>query len=278
MTSAPPGPSAAQTEHPDLDTLADFDAGVLGPDEAGAVRGHLAGCARCRQELTGLDAVRSMLRDLPPVPMPPVVEDRIFAAIAAQRPVEAGGDPGRSDAVADLASARRSRRRARRYGLAAAGTAVLVGAAVTLVNLDRTTQRYSATQQANEPATGASAPSAATESRAELPSFTRQTIKRVPILAGVMNGASEPNRPEGGGGSILGPMADQTRRLACEGEISRTVPFADGPALGVQYIRFEGEPALVFLYRTSDTHRELVVVGADCSAGAARLLYRVAVS
>jgi len=67
--------------HPDPDTLADLDAGVLdgAPGEAD-LRAHVAGCANCAGQAALLVDARSLLGELP---APPDAAGRLDTALAA---------------------------------------------------------------------------------------------------------------------------------------------------------------------------------------------------
>lgn len=73
------------TTHPDLDTLADLDAGVLDPAAAEDVAAHVGGCVRCTAAITAFDAVRADLHDLPPPAMPDSVAARLDATVTDLR-------------------------------------------------------------------------------------------------------------------------------------------------------------------------------------------------
>lgn len=62
--------------------LSDHLDGVLAPNEAAGVAGHLAGCAACRAELEDLRAVVAMLHAVPAETMPGGLLGRISAALA----------------------------------------------------------------------------------------------------------------------------------------------------------------------------------------------------
>src|SRR5215470_994023 len=94
VTEIRPGPLALPPGHPDLDALADFDAGVLAPAEADLLQAHVAACARCRAVLAGVHDVPQLLRALPPVRMPADVEARILAALDAERQAQRQPQPG----------------------------------------------------------------------------------------------------------------------------------------------------------------------------------------
>jgi anti-sigma factor RsiW len=77
--SDPPTPPTASTNshHPDLDAIADLDAGVLDGATAAVVDAHLRGCTRCTATLGALASVRVELRSLPPPALPPAVAGRL---------------------------------------------------------------------------------------------------------------------------------------------------------------------------------------------------------
>ena len=66
-----------------IDLLAAYADHELPPETASQVDAHLAGCERCRRELTVHRAVRLRLGDEPPVAAPPALRERIAAAVAA---------------------------------------------------------------------------------------------------------------------------------------------------------------------------------------------------
>ena len=103
-TSRPPGVPAGSPggppgsgAHPDLDTLADLDAGVLDAEAAARVSAHVAGCADCAGVIAALEAVRADLRGLAPPPLPDSVAARLDATLAGLHEAElAGADAGES--------------------------------------------------------------------------------------------------------------------------------------------------------------------------------------
>ena len=50
----------------DQSQLGAYVLGALGPDEAGVVEQHLAGCADCRQVVAELEETKSLLGEVPP--------------------------------------------------------------------------------------------------------------------------------------------------------------------------------------------------------------------
>jgi hypothetical protein len=148
--------------HPDLDTLADLDAGLLDSPLAARAGQHATACPRCSAVLAGLAAVRVDLRSLPPLVLPPAVVARLDATVAALRagqpatrlppieavnshrphspglggpappatPVNAAPVPGADAPVVDLAAAAEQRRARGRRLLSRVAASVVVLAAM----------------------------------------------------------------------------------------------------------------------------------------------------
>lgn len=79
--------------HPDLDTLADLDAGALDPAAAEDVAAHVGDCARCAAVLAAFDTVRADLLALPAPQMPAPVAARLDAVFADLRRQATGPAP-----------------------------------------------------------------------------------------------------------------------------------------------------------------------------------------
>lgn len=251
---APPG-------HPDLETLADLDAGVLDRATSSRLRAHLVNCSRCQTELAGLGDIRAMLRDLPTPPMPATVEERIFAALASERQGWTSHPP-----VSNLAETRR-RRRYGLIGLAAAGLVLVAGTTVVLSLPGGSPQPGHAPladQNTSQPAPIPANP----------PSFTRDTLTNAPVLADILNGRGGGLRPQSSTSTsmLAGSMADAQQRQSCETGIDAAVPGITGAATAVEYIRFEGTRGYLFVYLNAD-QRRTVVVGTDCSSAGVHVLY-----
>jgi len=101
MTADDPRSVPAPLPHPDLDTLADLDAGVLDGPTTERLTGHVRTCAECAAALRAMSAVRDDLRALPTPPMPAAVAARLDDVLAGLRRAErpAGDDPGRTGAL-----------------------------------------------------------------------------------------------------------------------------------------------------------------------------------
>ncbi|QQQ76449.1 hypothetical protein IOD16_36510 [Saccharothrix sp. 6-C] len=112
-----------------VDLLADLHAGALDPRTEAELRPLVENDPEAREILAALDATLDDLHNLPPIPMPRHVADRIDAALADEaRPVAP---------VVDFAQAKA--RRAKRLGWGAgllAAAAVAVGVAVVTIPRD----------------------------------------------------------------------------------------------------------------------------------------------
>jgi hypothetical protein len=265
MTETRPDPLASPHGHPDLDTLADFDAGVLAPAETTRLEAHVSSCAQCQAVIAGMSDVSGLLRGLPPPRMPAEVEARIFAALAAER---AGSDPTRHPAAASVlnldAARERRRRRTRVMSIAAAGLIVVVGGAATAIGLNRSSPSGAGgSAVAERDNTGKAAGPGLTG----LPSYDRETITRSPLLLSILNGdRGTLAEPDGGA------MSDARRLQACENGIAREVQGINTGPAGVQHIRFEGQQAYLLVY-SGTSARTLVVVGEKCSTADPDVLY-----
>lgn len=96
MTADDPRPVPPPPLHPDLDTLADLDAGVLDGPTAERVSGHVRTCAQCAGALRAMSAVQNDLRALPTPPMPAAVAARLDDVLAGLRRAERPDGTGQS--------------------------------------------------------------------------------------------------------------------------------------------------------------------------------------
>lgn len=121
------------SEHPDVELLADLDAGLLEPERATRVRTAALTDPQAAAVLGALAATRAELADVPTPPVPPGVADRWAAALdAAPRPARTDPDP--------VVRARR-RGSGPRLPRRAVGAVLTVAAAVTGVLLARPDDR-----------------------------------------------------------------------------------------------------------------------------------------
>lgn len=120
MTGSDEPLGAKGVEHPEVLDIGPYLLGALAPAEREAVRAHLDGCGRCRQELVELSAIPALL----------AAEERWRPS--GQVPAPPAPDSVRRRAVQELLTRRRRARR--RVGLAVAGAvgalAVLLGTLV----------------------------------------------------------------------------------------------------------------------------------------------------
>jgi hypothetical protein len=288
MTADDPRPVPPAPLHPDIDTLADFDAGVLDDATAERVAAHVRSCAVCTDALRAMAAVQNDLRALPTPPMPAAVAARLQDVLGDLRrgeqtgpavpppsdrpgPEAEAGRPGVRPSigppapVSDLADARQRRRRrlSRVAGAAAAAVAVLAaaGSVTALYRAAGDSQEDSAAagngttaEQAPAPADGLDTlgvPSYSKESlRSALPQIEQQSA--VDVITG--RGDTGP----------AGAMADTARRTACVG----TIRGSSGRLQAVRRIMYEGRMAYVFVF-SDDGRRTAYVVSDDCGTSPA---------
>ena len=279
--TAGPQPAQAPPPHPDLDTLADLDAGVLAGADAEPVTAHLASCTRCEQVMAALSGVRADLRGLPAPPIPAAVAARLDSALAELRATPDRGRPVAAAAraetapVADLGTARTRRSRWLKVttGAAAAVLALFVaGASITL--LIRSTGDAGDTSAASpgggtgpmekssaqaDSGAGAAAPSPAPSPApaAAVPSLTGATLRS--SLAAIESQFAAARVLTSGVSGPAGRMAEGGRRTAC----AETIPGHRGVLTAVVQIQYDGQPAYVFVFRDAGK-RTAYVVGEQC--------------
>jgi len=261
----------------ELDRLADYAAGLLDPGTALRVRERIdadpawgEAYAALRAAQPRLDRTLSGLAD---PPLPADVADRLSAALAREGSAD---DPRAPDAgtgaVVDLAARRRRRRPAALLGAAAAVLAVVFGGVVVLSNLT--------SQSQNSGGTAASRPDAATGqqlsggltirhtgidySPATLPGADPRT-PAMGVPAPAKSGVNGARTADGGSGDTSAPagldrLADPTALQACLAAITQRY---GGPALIVDYARYQGAPALIVVVAAGETRR-IVVAGPGC--------------
>ncbi|MGP3980732.1 anti-sigma factor family protein [Streptomyces sp. KR80] len=122
-------------QHPEVAEISALSEGLLPPDQATAVRDHLATCALCADVHSSLEEIRGLLGTLPgPAQMPADIAGRIEAALAAEalldsrasaavsRETESGADALHvSRETTAAAEPRRSSGRPGRHGRASTG-------------------------------------------------------------------------------------------------------------------------------------------------------------
>ncbi|QFZ23913.1 anti-sigma factor family protein [Saccharothrix syringae] len=198
-----------------VDLLADLHAGALDARTEAELRPLVENDPEAREILAALDATLADLRDLPPIPMPREVADRIDAALAREaRPVAP---------VVDLAAARA--RRNRRLGMGA-GLLVAAAAAIGVVTLtlpgndtagDQPPQARSETPDTPVTASGDASPLAV------------QGQNFGPVFGKVL------------GAQNYGPLQNQDQLAGCLAGAGITA----GKPLGVSPIALNGDPAVM---------------------------------
>ncbi len=71
-------------DHPPIDDLADAAEDLLDPDRTVRVAGHVAGCVTCQDTTAALAQVSQVLAAVPVPTIPPAVDARLTAALAAE--------------------------------------------------------------------------------------------------------------------------------------------------------------------------------------------------
>jgi hypothetical protein len=283
MTETQPGPLASPPGHPDLDTLADYGAGVLDPATSTQLQTHVSTCTRCQGVLAGSAAVPDLLRTLPPIPMPPAIEARIFAALDAERrsrggpprpePRQPGPVPVRPAAGSapvaslDAARARRSAR-FRTLSKVAAALVLVVGAGTAVIALNGSKENATsnsggpgaaAEQQPQVNVDGGGPP----KDSSGLPQYDRRTLQGNLLLL-ILQGQR---------GKLV-PAVERQRLQGCETAVSQSVPAAAGrQPVGVVPINFEGNKAYALAYVSAGDKQMIVVVSQDCTQGDPQVLY-----
>lgn len=282
MTYDDPAPrtSGAGSSWPDLDTLADFHAGVLDPVTAERVAAFVRTDQQAQRTLSALDATVASLRSLPPVAVPEFVVRRIDNALAAEagrtstvrdlsgqaqpsgpRPVGptaprfAAPPPLPAAPVIDLDQARlRRSRQTRLLSVLAAGVIVVGGGA------------YAATQLGSGGATSDVAGGQASTSQAAAPSSTLAVYDSTTIGTAAPDVLSIGKITDGkADSSAAGKMAEVFERNKCLLLLRGNLGVQpEGNPLAVQQITYEGQAAYAFVFPTDrpDTVR-LVVVAVD---------------
>lgn len=222
-----------------VDLLADLHAGALDPRTEAELRPLVENDPEAREILAALDATLADLRDLPPIPMPREVAERIDAALA---------DEARPTApVIDLAQAKA--RRAKRLGWGAgllATAAVAVGIAVVAIprdtNADGGVAQPGATTNAPVSATG------------QPPAGDRMPAVRGenfgPVFGDVLKAQN------------YGPLENQEQLADC----LRGANITAGKPLGVSPITLDDKPAVMAILPggTPGAYRIVVVDPRTC--------------
>jgi hypothetical protein len=279
--------------HPDIDQLADLDAGI---DVAADIRAHAATCPQCQEVLAAVSRtaadIGALTADTPDVPMPKDVADRVDAALAS----EAGsGTPG---TVVPFTS--RGERK-RRSGLVAGGVAASVIAllvAALVLNSVRS-HKPSGGSQTNASAGANVGTSVVTSSGRNytsktLPANVNALLRNPSAFSGNAPAAGAAAGPGGTGSNgesapspsvatdkhapaVSAPVPQQLGVLQSSSiALSQCIETLLGPRpqdqrspLAVDLARFDGKAAAVFVFPGRDpSHLTVYVVPADgCATG-----------
>lgn len=269
-----PGQRSVES-HPDLDTLADLDAGVLDGAEADRVAAHVAGCARCEQVMAALGGVRADLRALPAPPVPAAVAARLESTLA-----ELGAAPDQTGPVAavaaeaparvvDLGAARERRwRRLKAMSSGVAAVLVLFAAGASVVSVVRSSGGGNdtsaagggggAADQQTSAERGSAAAAAPQSTSRDLPSYTEKTLRAA--LPSIEASSPVGQVADAGASGPAGSLAAAGPRTAC----AESIPGRGGVLRAVRWISYEGEPAYVLVFVDDAGGRTAYVVGEGC--------------
>lgn len=284
--------------HPDLDTLADHDAGVLDPAVDRRVADHLRTCAQCTGAMRAMATVQADLRSLPTPPMPAAVAARLEDLLADLRRGELPGSPDRrpsdpgppdrrapvpirtdqgrpapergpvrppaGDApVPDLAAARKRRRTrmTRIAGGIAAAVAVLAaaGSVTALVRAGSSSSSDDAGTAASGPGGSEQAPAATGPGLDDLGVPSYSKESLRSALPQIEQQSAVSVITGRGDTGPAGAMSDTARRTACAG----TIRGSSGQLQAVRRIMYEGRMAYVFVF-SEGGERVAYVVSDDC--------------
>ena len=283
------GPACARFPDGDrLDALAD----VLAAEARPVVAEHVEGCPVCGPALADLQAVlpavEVALSGLPDIPAPTWLQERLTSALAAEQSRAAAGPVSGSQPtpstepsaapppapVAGLATvlplpARRPRSWLRWAGGAAAAAVLVVGGLV-LAGRGSSPSTSLATSAAGRLAPGPIVNDTGTDYgrdgkalAAAVPRLLAATD--TPKVAAGSTGASAPT-------AALARLRTPAGLASCLASL--TSPDVPGVPLAIDYAAYAGQPALVAVLPSTRTGKvDVFVLGADCSATDAKVLY-----
>lgn len=237
--------------HPDPH-LAEYVDGTLPAERRADVEAHIAGCARCRQEVALATAGRETLRTAADVPVPAGIADRAIAAAGAPTDLDAA----------------RARRPTRWLGAAAAVAAVVALVAVAAPKLGSSPSSVTAAGAGAQQATDSSF-AAATGVE-----VTQADVRNDDLagLAATVGGVQAPEAASGGSG--VAPTFDHARIDAAglpRATDCLASAFGDTPGTLTRVIEagYEGTPAYLGFYAVGPgaglpaTRIQLLVASAD---------------
>jgi hypothetical protein len=283
--------------HPDIDQLADFDAGL---DVADDVRAHVATCADCRQALDALAATRADISALPPVQMPDDVAARVDDALAKH------AVPQGNSTIVPIEHARSRRRRSSLIagGVAASVLALLVAGIVwSSLRSNNKSDNHNLNAAAGRTLTTVVQSTGRDYTDKNLNAEVTTLLRTPPVSFGQGLGATGSGGTSGqgstsGSGSVAGaapqPKASadrvptvhaqegavppgltalQTNPAAvnqCIQTLLGPSPSANVAPLAIDIARFDGKPAAIFVFpkQNDPAHLAVYVVPADgCTSG-----------
>ncbi len=263
--------------HPDLDTLADAAEGLLEPGPAAQVSEHAATCAVCAEQIASLEHVRTMLRGLPDLPMPPAVAARLETALAAVR-LEPSTTPEAVSVTPEAVSVSGTvlpmdagRRRSRRWALtivgsAAASVVVLVAVALGIHGLGSGSHSTAANEATSLRATGTQFPAVTHSGR----DYTQANLaSALPELLGPAAADMSTTTSPKIATTIDGATAQSTSSAGDNEQLTACINSLDPGAipLAVDVGTYDGKPATVIVLPGTDAARvDVWVMGSPCRA------------
>jgi anti-sigma factor RsiW len=269
--------------HPDLDTLADLQEGLLPPTPAAAVSDHLDQCPTCRTDFAALGEIPGQLAGAADVgPMPDELVSRLDEALATE-PRTA------SVTITPLAAARRNRlnRDNRVLQLAAAAVLVLAATGIGISAVQDRGGQMSSGDKASAAGTGRELAEGSVPVLSTGTDYTQASVvAAVPRLLA----ADGPKQ-------LVNPEADAPTRASDSAASGYATRLTEGPALSacvialtddpdtaaiemptplvVDVAKFDGQPATVIVLPTADQadRLDVYVVGPDCGPDDAKVLH-----
>ncbi len=269
--------------HPDLDTLADLQEGLLPPTPAAAVSDHLDQCPACRTDFAALGEISGRLAGAAEVgPMPDELADRLDEALAAE-PRTA------SVTITPLAAARRNRMTGDNRVLQVAAAAVVL-LAVSAIGIAAVQDRADKPGSADQASADNSSRELAEGSVPVLGTGTDYTQASVVAAVPRLLAADGPEQ-------LVNPEAESPARASDSAGAGYATRLSQGPALSacvialtddpdtpviemptplvVDVAKFDGQAATVIVLPTADEANRLdvYVVGPDCGPDDAKVLH-----
>lgn len=285
--------------HPDLETLAELQEGLLERADERRVRRHLASCGECTDALAGLDATRGLLAALPPVTMPDDVAARLDEALADAGPAAVSG----AATVVPASTAKRSRwwSSGTFAGTAAAAAVVLLVAGVIAGALHSSNRGSNTSTSAAGSAESATVGPKTFSATASGRNYTAATLaSSLPALlgkpaatgspsgvTGLSRAAAPGGTATGSGGAPAGDSAaapapttafktltEPQKLLDCVAALTGQ-PAGSVTPLAADLASFQGKPAAVIVLPSPNRPAlvDVWVVGPGCSPADQQFIY-----